>query len=660
MKGLLEKLKLLDKKVISYVIGVVAVVSVLVSGITAIIDIQKTTMKTYHEQLQFVSALPVEAVWDVKCFTHEFLCVSDSMISLQVEGIIGNETTGNVSYVIETLDGTKVVESIIDVQKQKHPEYDGIWIDVSDAGLVQGERYRLSLDVKDSQNLQLFIASNGVTSGISVRQFFAYEYAFVYTIGIILFMILAVVWLYLMYKNGYGPKMYLITSLVVGVLLVLLMPPANQDDEYRHFLRAYMEVADCELIVAVQTGGESGLIGTQPSGENMIDVPYEINELRLMGYEDNFSGYDYQAERNLFLNLNKMLAVIKADPVDSIHRVAVTGVIFKKPVTSYWPQMVSMSLAQMLGTRDLFLYYVARFGQLFACLIMEVAAMKLAPKLKEMIWLLAFIPNAFLLKASCNPDGLLTSEILLLAAVIIWMKEKKINIFSKKTIPAWILFLLITYSILEMKLPYVLISAGLLLYLGKENIAKQMEWIKEHKKLSIGLAIGVVVIGVAGVVVLKDTLLGMLYQFLPLNYITYIVAHPFAILKLFAGAWIGLWLSLFQGMKGSNWLPYPIMVVGILMMLKKEQPIIKRMWFALLFGILMLVIVLVGYTLTPPDYGIIWGIGYRYVLPFMIAGCLCLPAGNDKTDVVAKQIMPVAIFVTMTSTIINYIALWSV
>lgn len=648
------------KKIIPYVIAICAVISVLVTGISSIIDIQKTTVKTYHEQLQYVSALPVEDIWDENCFKHEFLCVSDSMLSLQVEGVIGNETTGSVNYVIETLDGTKVVESLIDVQKQKHPEYDGIWIDVSDAGLVQGERYRLTLDVDDTQNLQLVMASNGVASGISVRQFFAYEYAFVYTVGIVFFMMLAVLWLCLMYKKGYGPKMYLVTSLVVGVLVVLLMPPASQDDEYRHFLRAYMEVADCEAVVEVPTGGESGLIGTQPGGENMIDVPYEINELRLMGYEDNFSGYDYQAERNQFLNINKMLAVIKADPVDSMHRVAVTGVIFKKPVTSYWPQMLSMSIAQMLGTRELFLYYVARFGQLFACLIMEVAAMKLAPKLKEMIWLLAFIPNAFLLKASCNPDGLLTSEILLLAAVIIWMKDKKINIFSKRTIPAWIVFLLITYSILEMKLPYVLISAGLLLYLGKENIAKQIDWIKGHKKLSIGLAVGVAVIGIAGVVVLKNTLLGMLYQFLPLNYITYIMAHPLAILKLFAGAWIGLWLSLFKGMMGSSWFPYPIVVVGILMMLKKRQPIIKRVWFALLFGILMLVIVLVGYTLTPPDYGVIWGIGYRYVLPFMIAGCLCLPAGNDKTDIVAKQIMPVAIFVTMISTIINYIVLWSV
>lgn len=660
MKKLLEKLGQIDKNVISYVIGALVVGSVLVSGITAIMDIQKTTIKTYHEQLQYVSALPVEDIWDENCFNHEFLCVSDDMLSLQVEGVVGSETTGSVSYVIETLDGTKVVENRIDVQKEKNPEYDGIWIDVSGAGLVQGERYRLTLDVSQTENLLLSIASNGVTSGISVRQFFTFGYGMIYTIGILLFMVLAVLWLYFMYKKGYGPKMYFVTALVLGVLVVLLMPPASQDDEYRHFLRAYMEVADCEALVEIPTGGESGLIGTQPGGENMIDVPYEINELRLMGYEDNFSGYDYQAERNQFLNVDKMLAVIKADPVDSMHRVAVTGVIYKKPVTSYWPQMVSMSIAQMLGTRDLFMYYVARFGQLFACLMMEVAAMKLAPKIKEMIWLLAFIPNAFLLKASCNPDGLLTSEIILLAAMIIWMKDKEINIFTKKAIPAWCVFLLITYSVLEMKLPYVLISVGLLIYLGKENIGKQMDWIKTHKKQSIVITIVVAVLGICGVIVLKDTLLGMLYQFLPLNYITYIVAHPFDILKLFAGAWIGLWLSLFKGMMGTNLLPYPIMVVGILMMLKKDQTIIKRVWFALLFGLLMLVIVLVGYTLTPPDYGVIWGIGYRYLLPFMIVGCLCLPAGNEKTDIVAKQMMPVAIFVTMVSTIINYVVLWSV
>jgi len=643
------------KKIIPYVIAACALCSVLVTGITAIIDIQKTGLKSYRVQHQYMAQLPVEDIYPQEAFSHEFICTSSDMVALQVEGVISEHTRGTVGYKIVDMDGNLILEGNEDIQKQRNLEYDGVWIDVNKAGLEQGVRYHLAVDFSQTENMQVIVAG----SSISVRQFFMYEYANIYTAAIIVFMMLAVVWLYLIYKKGYGPKMYLVTSLVVGVLLIFIMPPASQDDEYRHFIRAYKDVADLEVVVEIPTGGESGLIGTQPTGEHMVDVPFEIDALRNMGYEDNFDGYGYIAEQNHFLCMERLVALLKAEDVDSLHRVAITGVVFKDN-TSYWPMILGMKLAELFGTTELLLFYAARFGQLFICLMMEFIAMKLAPKMKEMIWLLAFIPNAFILKASCNPDGLLTSEILLLAAIIIWMKEKKIDVISPKAIVGWGVYLVLTYSIMKMKLPYILISAGLLIYLGKDNVVKIWNWIRQHKKAAIGIGVGVVVVGIAGVVVLKDVLLGMLYQFLPLNYIQYIAAHPVEILKLFAGKWIEMWVSLFMGMRGSNLLPYPIAVFAICMMLKKEQPVIKRAWFAFLFAVLVLVIVLVGYTLTPPDYGQIWGIGYRYLLPFMIVGAIALPAGNEKTHAVAVKLMPLAIFVTMTSTVITYFVGWSV
>ena len=218
----------------------------------------------------------------------------------------------------------------------------------------------------------------------------------------------------------------------------------------------------------------------------------------------------------------------------------------------------------------------------------------------------------------------------------------------------------LTYNIFLIKLPYVLVSVGCLIYLGRDNIRKAWNWIKNHKKASIGIGVGVVTIGIAGIIVLKDTLLQLLYFFLPINYIDYIARHPIEIAKLFAGKWIEMFINLYSGMKGENLLPYPILVVAILMMLKKQQPVIKRVWFAFLFGLMVMVIILVGYTLTPPDYGTIWGIGYRYLLPFMVVGTLCLPAGNEKTEKIAVQIMPLAIFVTTTVTLITWFVTWSV
>lgn len=647
------------KKIVPYLLVICAAVSVIVTGISAIQKIRKTDICTYHVQKQYISQVAVEDIPMKECFVHEFICVGNSMESLQVECIIPEEAGGTVGYTIEQSDGTPIADGHVDIASQKRIEpvgdYDGVWIDVSDMHLVQGERYVLTMDFSQTEHVQMIMEG----SAISVRQLFHYEYANLYTAGILLLMAAALVWLYVVLKKGYGTKTYFVTSLVVGLLVIFLMPPVSQDDEYRHFLRAYMDVAGLEAVVEIPTGGESGLIGTQPTGEHMIDVPFEIDEIRKLGYEDNFDGYGYNAEQNLFLCMERLVALCKAEPIDSTHRVAVTGVIFKDN-TSYWPMIFSMDVAKAFGVRDLFLFYAARFGQLLICLIMEVLAMKLAPKLKEMIWLLAFIPNAFLLKASCNPDGLLTSEIMLLAAIIVWMKEKKLDILSPKALAGWVGYLALTYSIMKMKLPYILLAAGLLLYLGQENVAKIWNWIKTHKKQSAGILIGVLGLGTVGCVLLKDALLGALYQFLPLAYIQYIAAHPFAILKLFAGKWVWMWINLYSGMKGRNLLPYAILVFVICMLLKKEQPVIKRAWFALLFAVMVLVIVLVGYTLTPPDYGTIWGIGYRYLLPFMIVGTLCLPAGNEKTHAVAVKLVPLAAFVTMTSTIITYFVGWSV
>ena len=647
MKDFLQKL---DAKKIGYMIAILAVISVLIAGIRGIINVQNTGIKTYNVQDQHVGPKDATGI-----FSYDFLCVGKETVALQIDGAIDEKTSGFVKYEIKDSNGTIVISGNEDIQNVRHDVYGGVWIDVFEKGLIQGERYTLTLDFTSVEDMQIYVGQNH----IYIRQFYNFAYKTLYTCIIIAIMLLALVWLYLVYKKGYGATTFLVTSLLVGIFVIFTMPAASRDDEYRHFLRSYMETEGIQAVVAQPTGVESGLIGTQPVGEHMIDVPYEINEIRLMGYEDNFNGYGYVQEQNQFFNLDKIIATLKAEPLDTTHRVAATGVAMKG-IVSYWPQVITLKIAAALGVREILFLYVARLGQLLACVLMEALAIKLAPRMKEMVWLLAFIPNAFLLKASCNPDGLVTSEVILLAAVIVWIQSNKIDVLSLRAVPGWILFLALTYNVFLIKLPYVLVSIGLLIYLGKDNIKKLWNWIKNHRKATIGIGLGIVAAGVAVVVVLKDILLQLLYFFLPINYIDYIAAHPVEIAKLFVGKWIEMFINLYSGMKGENLFPYPILVVAILMMLKKQQPVIKRIWFAVLFGLMIFVIILVGYTLTPPDYGTIWGIGYRYLLPFMVVGTLCLPAGNEKTEKIAVQIMPLTIYVTMTVTLITWFVGWSV
>lgn len=650
-----EKLQGNNKKIISYLFVAVAVLSVLISGILAIAKVQSAGLKEYQVHGQFEDIYPPGVINEPDSYAHEFLCVSEDLEALLIRGQIWEGSAGTVWYCIEDANGTVLKDAVEEIQSMRREGYDGIWIDVSALGLQQGERYKLTASVAWTKDVL-------VTFGdfkISVAQVFEYDYEALYTIIILGLMAMAFVWLYFVCKNGYSTKLYVLTTLVLGVLTIICMPPANRDDEYRHFLRGYVEVKGISSVLEVPTGGESGLIGDHEDGEFMVDVPYEINELRLMGYDDNYNGYEYKSEINEFLCIDKVVALLKADPIDETRRVSIAGVILKD-TTSYWPQIMGMKLADFFGARDLVLYYAARFGQLLVCLLMEVAAMKLAPRMKEIIWLLAFIPNAFILKASCNPDGLMTAEILLLAAVLLWMKEEKIDILSKKGAIGSAVFLILSFNIMRMKLPYILISIGLLIYLEKDNIRKLISWIKEYKTPSIIMGAGILTVGAVGIVVFRNSIMGLVYSFLPETHITYMFAHPGEIFKLFVEKWCFMCVNLLSGMNGEFFIPYAIFVFAILMMLKKQLPAKKRIWFGVLFGILIMVIVLAGYSLSPADYGKIEEIGYRYLLPFLVVGALALPAGNEQTEKFAKQIMPFAIFVTMTTTMITWIVGWSV
>ena len=358
--------------------------------------------------------------------------------------------------------------------------------------------------------------------------------------------------------------------------------------------------------------------------------------------------------------MDKLLATIKADPIDAECQVGAEATADRGNVY-YWPQVIAIKIASLLGVGDLFLYYVARFGQVLVCALMGAFAIMIAPKLKEIIWLLAFVPNTLLLMASCNCDGLLIWEIILLVAVVVWLKEGKIPLLSKKGAIGVITYIILTYNIVSMKVPYVLVCIGLLLYLGKDNFPKLVGFLKKQKKITIILASIVIGVILFTMMVLgKELIIQALYSFVDKEYVDYILQNKRHIYDLFTAKWVEMMEQLFVAMDGYNVVPYPIMIIGILLLVKKNQPIIKKAWFIVLFATMVMVIVLVGYTLTPPDYGVIWGITFRYILPFVILAALALPMGTDTTERIAKKLVPISIYVTTGATMLAWLVEWSV
>ncbi|MBQ3030058.1 MAG: DUF2142 domain-containing protein [Agathobacter sp.] len=643
------------KRIISYAFVAVAVVSVLITGIMAIKKVHSVDLKEYQVHGQFEQVLEPGHINEPESYIHEFQCVGKDMKALLIQGNVWELSGGIIWYRIEDVNKNVIVETVQRISESYRAGYDGIWIDVSEIGLEQGEYYTFTLSVAGAHDILITYEDFKIT----VAQIFEYNYAGLYTGIIVALMGISYLWLYFVYKNGYSEKLYVMTSLVLGLLVIFLMPPANRDDEYRHFLRAYMDVKGLEAEYRLPTGQESGLITDNPYGEFLLDVSSEVNDLRLMGYRDNYNGFEYRTEINQFLCIDKLVTMLNSEPVEYQYGVSVAAVAYKNS-SSYWPQVIAMKLGDLFGARDLVLYYMARLGQLFICIFMEVLAMKLAPSLKEIIWLLTFIPNAFILKASCNPDGLMTAEILLLAALVVWMREEKIDLLSRKGIAETILYLGLSYNIMMMKLPYIIISICLVLYLKEDNVRKAIRWIENHKSLAKKITIAIGVLCIVCAIVFRNVILNFVYSFLPQAHIEYIFAHPGEIIVMFVEKWGFMCFNLLSGMNGEFFVPYAVLVFVIIIMLKKRLPNNKRISFAALFAFLVMVIVLVGYSMSAPDYGAIEEIGYRYLLPFLVVGAFALPSGNEVTDRYAKKLMPLAIYVTMTTTMITWIVGWSV
>lgn len=627
------------------------VVSICSLGKVCIDNIRKiSAVETKAYYVEERSEIEVEAD---SVYEKEFLCVGKKTRKLQILSTVNANTAGKLKYQIIDSSGVILSQETCGIDELIEGDEQGLFIEVTDVRLEQGKRYLLRVDFSETNNLSVRLGNNQ----LQFKQIFDFAYKQLYITAIVVCMILVTLWLIWIYKRELTAKCFWVTLIFAGIVVVFVMPPANRDDEYRHFVKVYTVAENIEIKKGQIDGTESGIVGSEGV---IAEVPYEINELRLMDYEGNKNGYGYLQELNLGFCLEKMAATLKADGVDEKFKVGVEATS-DRGLQFYWPQIIAVKLASVFNVRDLGLYYFARIGQLLTCVFMGILSIKLAPKLKEIIWLIAFTPSVLLLVASCNCDGLLIWEIILLFSVIVWMQEQKIPILSRRGMIGVIVYLILMYNIISMKIPYMIVCAGALLLLKKENVPHLSRvWTKATNLQKIISIVLICVVGSTVLILGRNVWLNILSSFLPSDYIHYMLTHKRTICKLFAAKWKEMLVQLFTAMKGRNIIPYPSMMIVICILLKKNQTVVKRICFAVLFLIMVMVIVLVGYTLTPPDYGVIWGITFRYILPFVILGLVALPLGTDKTDKIAKKMAPLSIYLAMGSSLIAWFTEWSV
>lgn len=561
-----------------------------------------------------------------------FTAAGKEMLYLEANGSIGEGTTGTLSFDIEDADG-KVIYSAKQQPLDAFMNVDmNCWhFDVNEAGLQHGAVYKLTAHYNISGYADADIDfSNGE---LLVTQYFNFGYkAFVISVIVIVSLIFLglLVWFFF---EGLTNRLFVATALVSGIVLALLLTPASRDDEYRHFIRAYA-IANGQSAPQyyTYTGAEEGHImvsvGTEFVG---VEVPRELADIKLIDKSNNNNG-TYFAETNSCFSINKIMSIFKSERTDETTVVSSVATAYRGAL-DYWPQIVGIWIGKLFRVRPVGLYFWARIGQVIICSLLGWLTLKLAPECKHIIWLSYFVPNIMLLRSSCSSDGIMLAEGLLFFGIIMHCRENKIKLFSLWIIP----LIVILFAILKLKAPYAIMCAGMLLFLNKDNFRVKIKY--------VWMGIVAVAILVVCFILIRgnyaSTLQMLSMGFLSQEHAEYIIANPGYIYGLFKAKMIDMLREMRLSLIGVSSISYLYVAVVSLLFSKREGGIWNKLWSVILVIGIDFIIVLAGYSMAPPDYGTVVGIGYRYMLPIVPLVAYILPFGNEKTDEEVSGIYPI-------------------
>lgn len=639
------------KKYVPIIIILVAVLSMARSAYGLIRMVWDTGRQSYLVNERNTA----ERLVETETFRTELEIVGKEMLSVEVRVSVGESPKGVLIWWMEDSHGKQVIsKQEQEISQVLTEDRQRLSLRVPKGSLEQGKTYTLVTEFTGGRELSVLAGGKG----LALVQYFSFRHQVLFTVIILLCSGTGLFILALIYKKGLKIRWYVVLSLFAGLMTVFFIPPMSKDDEFRHFVRVYTLAKGQNTIeLSRVTPEDYGVLSNAADGLDYItSVPGEVNELRLLDFYVNFNDNSYHAERNQSLCLDKLLTLLGKEPPWEEVRVSCVGTV-TKGMESYWPQVIPVWIGMHLGTRPVVWYYLARMGQMLTGVLLGALALKLAPKYKDMIWLLSFIPNVIALKSSCNSDGLLIAEMMLLVAVVLWIRETGSDILSKKALWADAAFLILSYGITKMKMPCFLFCTAVLFVLKKENLGKIIRCWKNHWRILAPCAAGAAVL--AGIWVAfgggLQFFLSKLYSFVPEWHVGYILEHPGYIVRLFGHEFYNQLRGLYYALNGANKIPYAMALIVSLLLCKREMPQWKRLLFAASFGIMVLTIILVGYTFTPPDYGSIWGLSFRYLLPFLPMAALAAPWGTERSQNAARTAYPTIIVVVVTVTSISWL-----
>lgn len=613
------------KKILRAFILLLALVNLLVVDIKEVCSVQNKTVEEYSTA---GAGLHTKKIKKGEIDTR-INPVSKQIKSIDLKGEFLPKEKDALTYEIADEQGQILGEAkTIKVLDKYQAKEQKLSLDTSEISFEPGKEYELKIDFSLSKKAKLSVDDMGIVN----TQVYVAEYHRTLYVLLLVINLLAVGFVFAVYKRGFQDRVFLAMMLAVGFLAVIMTVPFARDDEFRHYARAYDLATGekyhfygdvAEPVYGVVTKDESG-------NAAYVKIPKDVDALREIGYDNLMGEGGYWSEINVDVCVAKLQALLKQAPTDEMVLVSATGT-YSRPLCAYWPQVLMILLGNVIGVRGVYLYYMAKAGQMIAVALTFWLAWKLAPRYKVLWSLMGFLPVAMLLYASCSSDGLMIAGVCLAAAMVLRAKEKRISLRTPQGAIYWILFFLLEYGIYKVKQPYALIALGMLLLLIDKKPSKKA-WCVIAAVAVIGLMVGVL---------RTDLILAVIYKLVPKEHFEFWMANFVWVTKMMLHKGWDLLHQTRLALQGNSLISYGCFGVLAVVFCRRNWRWWEKLYSLFLFLCMLEVVVLFGYTLAPPDYGSILGVSFRYVLPSIPLFLFALPLGNEKTEKVVEAVYPV-------------------
>ena len=201
-------------------------------------------------------------------------------------------------------------------------------------------------------------------------------------------------------------KLFLVLSLIIGIIYVFALPVGRAPDEESHFFRIY-EITTGHIIPDT---AEDGITRGSTEASNIEIVR------------------DFKENNVKYADVINALSIYPDESDQSFVKNSASGY---NPIV-YLPHLLGMGIGEGLHLPLLITAYLAKLFNCIACIVILYFCIKYIPLLKEIIFFAAFLPITMQAMTSLSADGFITAIAIAFISFVLYATYSLQKPFTKK------------------------------------------------------------------------------------------------------------------------------------------------------------------------------------------------------------------------------------